>query len=111
MKYRLLILIVFAAMLCTFACSGSREKKDSEEDGKERADLIETEAPLVKHCKHLGTISEIPDPGKIIQILEDSSTRKRVVERAETLGATHIVWRNRNKAGYILDAFQCPENE
>ena len=78
---------------------------------KEQAELIETEARLVQHCEHLGTISEIPDPGKIIQVLEDRSTRSHVLERAQTLGATHIVWLNQDKAGYILEAYQCPENE
>ena len=77
----------------------------------EEADLIETEEQLVQHCQHLGTISEIPDPGKIVQLLEDYSTKKKVMKRARRLGASHIVWLNKNKAGYIAGAYRCPENE
>jgi len=111
MKNPLLIVTVLAAMVCFFACSGSQEKQNGQEEEEEQAELIETEEQLVQHCKHLGTISELPDPGKIIQALENSSTRNRVLDRAEILGATHIVWINQNKDGYILNAYQCPESE
>jgi hypothetical protein len=71
-------------------------------------DLIEAEPDAVVACRQLGAITEMAEPDRIGQWWEARRIKKRVMQRALAMGATHIVWdvETPQMAGAI--AYHCP---
>jgi hypothetical protein len=74
-------------------------------------DIIETEHQNVSSCRRLGAVSELIDPGKVFLFLEIRRTKKRVIQRAVDLGATHIVWEYQNRQAMAATAYTCSTGE
>ena len=93
-KCTILILLVFLA-----ACTKNRFPN-----------LVSAEEGMVRNCGYLDTISEVSDPGKMIQPLKYSypyDGELKVLERANNMGASHIVWIYNHPFGSSASAYRC----
>jgi hypothetical protein len=57
--------------------------------------LVIAEESMVQDCRYLDTISENSDPGKLVfpyKYGEFYDGELKVLERADWLGATHVIW-------------------
>lgn len=66
------------------------------------------DALAVGHCRYLGTITENADPEQLFPWIDGRRCPERVHRRPRSLGATHLVWRFRNRTGAAAEAFRCP---
>lgn len=71
-------------------------------------EVAETEHQNVTSCRRLGTVTEMIDPGKVLLFLETRRTKKRTMQRAIDLGATHIVWEYQTNQSMAATAYHCP---
>ena len=74
------------------------------------ATLSVAEELMVQDCRYLDTISEISDPGKFItnsQFVKYYDAELKVIERANNMAATHIVWMYNHPIGSSASAYQC----
>ena len=65
---------------------------------------------MVCDCSYLDTISEISDPGKLIFPAKYSNPydgERKVLERANNMGASHIVWMYNYPFGSSASAYRC----
>ena len=65
---------------------------------------------MVYECSYLDTISEISDPGKMIfpsKYANPYGGELRVLERANRMGASHIVWMYNYPFGSSASAYRC----
>lgn len=72
--------------------------------------LAVAEENMVRHCQYLDTISESSDPGKIVtnyQFAEFYDGELKVLQRANNMQATHIVWMYNHPIGSSASAYRC----
>ena len=65
------------------------------------------EEPMVQGCEHIATLSETTDPGRILYNWRSSKHQNVIIQRAENLGATHVVWLHDYQLGSAADAYRC----
>jgi len=68
------------------------------------------EEKMVRDCQYLDTISESSDPGKFVtnyQFDEFFDGELKVMERANNMEATHIVWMYNHPIGSAASAYRC----
>lgn len=73
-------------------------------------DLFVAEENMVQDCQYLGTISETSDPGKFItsyQFVKYYDGELKVLQRADNMAATHIVWAYNYPIGSSASAYRC----
>jgi hypothetical protein len=73
-------------------------------------DLVVAEENMVRGCQYLDTISESSDPGKIVtnyQFVEFYDGELKVLERANNMQATHVVWMYNHPIGSSASAYRC----
>jgi hypothetical protein len=93
-----MILIIFFSL---FGCTQNRFPN-----------LRVAESGMVKECQYLGTISEISDPGKFVtdyHLAEYYDGELKVLQRADNMEATHIVWLYNHPIGSAAYAYRCSE--
>ena len=72
--------------------------------------LFVAEEKMVQDCQYLDTISESSDPGKFVtnyQLVEYYDGELKVLERANNMVATHIVWMYNHPIGSSASAYRC----
>src|SRR5210317_1522645 len=72
--------------------------------------LVVAEEIMVQDCQYLETISESSDPGKFVtnyQFVEFYDGELKVLERANHMHATHIVWMYNHPIGSSASAYRC----
>ena len=72
--------------------------------------LAVAEEAMVNNCKYLATISETSDPGKFVtdyHLAQFYDGELKVLERAENMGSTHIVWLYNHPIGSSASAYRC----
>ena len=72
--------------------------------------LFVAEEKMVLDCQYLDTISETSDPGKFVtsyQFVEYYDGELKVLERANNMAATHIVWMYNHPIGSSASAYRC----
>jgi hypothetical protein len=72
--------------------------------------LFVAEEKMVRDCQYLDTISESSDPGKFVtnyQLVEYYDGELKVLERANNMAATHIVWMYNHPIGSSASAYRC----
>ena len=65
---------------------------------------------MVLKCSYLDTISEVSDPGKMVFPLKYYNPydgELKVLERANNMGASHIVWMYNYPFGSSASAYRC----
>ena len=65
---------------------------------------------MVQDCQYLDTISETSDPGKFVtsyQFVRFYDGELKVLERADNMEATHIVWMYNYPIGSSASAYRC----
>lgn len=74
--------------------------------------LLIAEESMVRTCDYLDTISETSDPGKPItsyKYYKYYDGELKVLERADNMGATHVVWLYNYPVGSSASAYRCGE--
>ena len=74
--------------------------------------LTVAEEKMIRDCQYLDTISESSDPGKFVtnyQFVEFYDGELKVLERANHMQATHIVWMYNHPIGSSASAYRCTE--
>ena len=74
--------------------------------------LVIAEEGMVNTCYYLDTISETSDPGKPIisyKYYKYYDGELKVLERANNMGATHLVWLYNYAVGSSGSAYRCDE--
>lgn len=72
--------------------------------------LVVAEAGMVKECEYLDTISETSDPGKFVtdyHLAKYYDGELKVLQRADNMNATHIVWLYNHPIGSAASAYRC----
>ncbi len=72
--------------------------------------LFIAEEKMVQDCQYLDTISETSDPGKFVtsyQFARFYDGELKVLERANNMEATHIVWMYNYPIGSSASAYRC----
>ena len=101
LRNELTIWTILAAFPLLVACSQNRF-----------SNLVIAEEGMVNTCHYLDTISETSDPGKAItnyKYYKYSDGELKVLERADRMGATHLVWLYNHAAGSSGSAYRCDE--
>ena len=73
-------------------------------------ELLVAEEKMMQDCKYLDTISETSDPGKFVtsyQFVKYYDGELKVLERANNMEATHIVWMYNHPIGSSASAYSC----
>ena len=74
--------------------------------------LVTAEEGMVRDCSYLDTISEFTDPGKMLIPAKYSypyDGEAKVLERANNIGASHIVWMYNYPIGSSASAYRCDD--
>jgi len=74
--------------------------------------LVVAEEGMVHQCNYLDTISETSDPGKSAinyKYYKYYDGEMKVLERANNMGATHLVWLYNYALGSSGSAYRCDE--
>ena len=74
--------------------------------------LVIAEAGMVRDCQYLDTISETSDPGKFFanyHLNEYYDGELKVLERADHMKASHIVWLYNHPVGSAASAYRCAD--
>ncbi len=72
--------------------------------------LVVAETGMVGECQYLDTISETSDPGKFVtdyHLAEYFDGELKVLQRANNMEATHIVWLYNYPIGSAASAYRC----
>jgi hypothetical protein len=72
--------------------------------------LVVAETGMVRECQYLDTISETSDPGKFVtdyHLAEYYDGELKVLQRANNMEATHIVWLYNYPIGSAASAYRC----
>ena len=75
-------------------------------------DIIAAEEEMVLNCRYIDTISEVTDPGKMVFPAKYSNPyggELKVLERANNMGASHIVWIYNYPIGSSASAYRCDD--
>jgi hypothetical protein len=73
-------------------------------------DLYVAEENMMLECEYLDTISESSDPGKFVtsyQFVKYYDGELKVIERANNMAATHIVWMYNHPIGSSASVYRC----
>ena len=73
-------------------------------------DLAVAEEEMVSNCQYLATISETSDPGKFVtnyHFAQFYDGELKVLERAQNMKSTHIVWLYNHPIGSSASAYRC----
>ena len=76
------------------------------------SNLVIAEEGMVDTCDYLDTISETSDPGKPVtnyKYYKFYDGELKVLERADNMGATHLVWLYNYPIGSSGSAYRCNE--
>jgi len=76
--------------------------------------LVVAEEGMVQNCYYLDTISETSDPGKPIinyKYYKYYDGELKVLERADHMRATHLVWLHNSAIGSSGAAYRCDESD
>jgi hypothetical protein len=101
LRNELTIWTILAAFTLLVACSQNRFPN-----------LVIAEEGMVNTCHYLDTISETSDPGKAItnyKYYKYYDGELKVLERADHMGATHLVWLHNHAVGSSGSAYRCVE--
>ena len=74
--------------------------------------LVVAEEGMVTNCTYLGTISETSDPGKPLtsyKYYKYYDGEMKVLERADYMGGTHLVWLYNYHIGSSGAVYRCNE--
>ena len=74
--------------------------------------LVIAEEGMIQNCQYLDTISEVSDPGKFVSNYKYSKYHDgelKVLERANHMGATHVVWLYNYAVGSSASVYRCIE--
>jgi len=74
--------------------------------------LVVAEAGMVRDCQYLDTLSETSDPGKFFtnqHLNEYYDGELKVLERADHMKASHIVWLYNHPIGSAASAYRCAD--
>ena len=80
--------------------------------GNRFPELVVAEEAMVSNCQYLATISEISDPGKFLtdyHLARFYDGELKVLERAENMKSTHIVWLYNHPIGSSASVYRCVE--
>jgi hypothetical protein len=91
--------IILFGFILLFGCTNNRFPN-----------LFIAEEKMVRDCQYLDTISESSDPGKFVtnyQLVEFYDGELKVLERANNMQATHIVWMYNHPIGSSATAYRC----
>ena len=72
--------------------------------------LVVAEPGMVSQCQYLDTVSETSDPGKFAtdyHWAEYYDGELKVLQRANNMEATHIVWLYNHPIGSAASAYRC----
>jgi hypothetical protein len=78
--------------------------------GNRFPNLSVAEEHMMLDCQYLDTISETSDPGKFVtdyQFVKFYDGELKVLERANNMAATHIVWLHNHPIGSSASAYRC----
>lgn len=98
-KNGLVIWAILSGILFFFGCSKTKFPE-----------LLVAEEEMMKDCQYLDTISETSDPGKFVtnyQFVRFYDGELKVLERANNMEATHIVWMYNYPIGSSASAYRC----
>ena len=73
-------------------------------------DLVVAEPEMVSQCQYLDTVAETSDPGKFAtdyHWAEYYDGELKVLQRANNMEATHIVWLYNHPIGSAASAYRC----
>jgi hypothetical protein len=101
LRNELAIWTILAAFPLLVACSQNRF-----------SNLVIAEEGMVNTCHYLDTVSETSDPGKAItnyKYYKYYDGELKVLERADHMGATHLVWLYNHAVGSSGSAYRCVE--
>jgi len=91
--------MILSGFIMLFSCANNRVPN-----------LFVAEENMVQDCQYLGTISETSDPGKFItsyQFVKYYDGELKVLQRANNMEATHIVWAYNHPVGSSASAYRC----
>jgi hypothetical protein len=74
--------------------------------------IVTAEEGMVRDCSYLDTISEFTDPGKMVIPAKYSypyDGELKVLERANNMRASHIVWMYNYPFGSSASAYRCDD--
>jgi len=73
--------------------------------------LAVAEEEMVYNCQYIDTLSETSDPGKFAtsKYAKFYDGELKVLERADNLGATHIVWLYNYRIGSSASIYRCDD--
>ena len=89
--------LIFVLLVSIWACASQNRFPD----------LIRTDEKLVWDCDYLDTISELSDPGRLLPRYLENDAELKVLQRADRLGATHIVWLYNYRIGSAASVYCC----
>jgi hypothetical protein len=101
LKLKPTIWMILIIIFSLFACTKNRFPN-----------LVVAEAGMVKECEYLDTISETSDPGKFVtdyHLAEYYDGELKVLQRADNMEATHIVWLYNHPIGSAASAYRCAQ--
>ncbi|CAB1056711.1 hypothetical protein D1BOALGB6SA_1448 [Olavius sp. associated proteobacterium Delta 1] len=99
LKRNPVILMILIGFILLSGCTNNR-----------MPNLLVAEEKMVRDCQYLDTISESSDPGKFVtnyQLVEYYDGELKVLERANNMKATHIVWMYNHPIGSSASAYRC----
>jgi hypothetical protein len=92
-------LLIFILLASTWACVQTSPPA-----------VITTQEKMVQDCRYLDTISEISDPGRFLPEYRENDAEIKVLQRADQLGGTHVVWLYHYRIGSAALVYSC-DNE
>jgi hypothetical protein len=99
LRYHAALGIILAGIVLISGCTGNRF-----------ANLSVAEENMMLECEYLDTISESSDPGKFVtnyQFVKYYDGELRVLERANNMAATHVVWVYNQPIGSSASVYRC----
>jgi hypothetical protein len=65
------------------------------------------EESMVQDCERIATLSVTTDPGRILDNYRPTEHQDEILQRADNLGATHVVWIYDYRIGSAGVAYRC----
>ncbi len=72
--------------------------------------ILVAEEGMMQDCQYLDTLSEVSDPGKFVtsyQFVRYYDGELKILERANNMAATHIVWMYNHPIASSASAYRC----
>ena len=98
-KYRHVVWIILVGIALVYGCTKNRFQN-----------VYVAEENMMLECEYLDTISESSDPGKFVtsyQFVKYYDGELKVLERANNMAATHIVWMYNHPIGSSASVYRC----